>query len=133
MPTSAFGWVGGGLSLLYNVPQMYHIWKRKTAKDLSMVSLAVRLLSYALYLTHGFLIGDEPLLYMTMGSMIQVTMIVCQKCYYARNTETEPSNTTSPSENHTLENIAGDASSPLSRDQANHPPQGMSIHFGVQR
>lgn len=98
MPTSVFGWVGGGLSLLYNFPQMYHIWKRKTAKDLSMISLTVRLISYALYLTHGFLIGDEPLLYMTMGSMIQVTMIVCQKCYYARDAETEPSNTTAVNE-----------------------------------
>ena len=27
-----FGWIGGGLSVLYNIPQIYHIYKKKSTK-----------------------------------------------------------------------------------------------------
>ena len=79
-----FGWAAGTLGMLYNFPQIYHIYRRKSARDLSTTSLAIRVLSYGLYLAHGMSIEDPPTIYMTLGSLSQALILWAQKTYYNR-------------------------------------------------
>jgi len=80
--TRIFGWIGGVMAVVYNIPQMVHIYKRKSAADLSSSGLALRLLSYIFYLLHGAFIDDPPILYMTSVTMCMVLMMCGQKYYY---------------------------------------------------
>jgi len=80
-----FGWIGGGLSVLYNIPQIYHIYKQKSTNDISIMSLIVRLISYSFYITHGILIQDPPLLWMTSFSLLQVLILSYQYYLYKTN------------------------------------------------
>ena len=80
-----FGWIGGGLSVIYNIPQIYHIYKQKSTNDISIMSLIVRLISYSFYNTHGILIQDPPLLWMTSFSLLQVLILSYQFYLYKTN------------------------------------------------
>ena len=80
-----FGWIGGGLSVIYNIPQIYHIYKQKSTNDISFSSLVIRMISYSFYITHGFLIKDPPLLWMTFFSLIQVLILSYQYYIYKDN------------------------------------------------
>lgn len=80
-----FGWLGGGLSVVYNIPQIYHIYKNKSVGDISIYSLLVRLISYFFYIIHGYLIMDPPLLFMTLASLIQVLILSFQYFMYKGN------------------------------------------------
>ena len=80
-----FGWIGGGLSVIYNIPQIYHIYKQKSTNDISFSSLVIRIISYSFYITHGILIKDPPLLWMTSFSLIQVLILSYQYFIYKNN------------------------------------------------
>ena len=71
-----FGWIGGILSNIYNIPQIYHTYKIKSTKDLSILSILVRLVSYTFYIIHAIIIEDPPLLWNTIVSQIQVIIIL---------------------------------------------------------
>jgi len=77
-----FGWIGGILSNLYNFPQIYHTYKIKSSKDLSIISLLFRFLSYVLFIIHAFIIDDPPLFWNTIISLIQLLIIIFQFYYY---------------------------------------------------
>lgn len=82
MTIRIFGWLGGGIALIYNIPQLYRNFKRKTCDDISQTSLFLRVVSYVLYIIHGWLIEDPPLLWMTLGGMIQIIIIWIQIIMY---------------------------------------------------
>ena len=73
-----FGWLAGGLSALHNVPQIVHVCRRKSAADISKSALVVRMLSLCLYVTHGILIEDLPLVVMSAFIFVQCVIIACQ-------------------------------------------------------
>lgn len=79
-----FGWIGGILSNIYNVPQIYHTYKIKSSKDLSILSILVRLFSYTFYIIHANIIEDPPLLWNTIVSQIQVIIILIQYITYSK-------------------------------------------------
>ena len=78
-----FGWIGGSLSVIYNIPQIYHTWKTKSSKDISIYSIFFRLTSYIFYIIHALIIEDPPLLWMTLCSLIQVLLISFQYYIYS--------------------------------------------------
>jgi len=86
-----FGWLGGILSNIYNLPQIYHTYKTKSTKDLSICSLLFRLLSYLLYIIHANIIQDPPLLWNTIVSMFQVILIMIQYFLYNKNENSQNS------------------------------------------
>ena len=80
-----FGWIGGVLSNVYNFPQIYHTYKMKSSKDLSLISMMFRFSSYIFYILHGFYISDPPLIWNTTASLIQLLIIIFQFYYYKKN------------------------------------------------
>jgi len=77
-----FGWLAGSLSALHNVPQIVHICKQKSAYDISASGLAMRMLSFGFYITHGILIEDMPILVTSSIVLFQCVVICLQKYYY---------------------------------------------------
>ena len=77
-----FGWVAGGLSALHNFPQLWHVYRRKSAKDISAWALVVRLISLGFYITHGVLIEDLPLTVMSSFIFLQCVILCVLKYYF---------------------------------------------------
>lgn len=67
------GTAGGIVSSVTFLPQVIKIWKTKSAKDLSMMTLFFLTLNVSLWLTYGLLKTDFPLI---ITNSIVLTMIL---------------------------------------------------------
>ena len=67
------GTAGGIVSSVTFLPQVIKIWKTKSAKDLSMMTLFFLILNVSLWLTYGLLKTDFPLI---ITNSIVLTMIL---------------------------------------------------------
>ena len=56
------GTAGGIVSSVTFLPQVIKIWKTKSAKDLTMMTLFFLILNVSLWLTYGLLKTDFPLI-----------------------------------------------------------------------
>ena len=63
-----YGWIGGSLAVLYNIPQIYHVYRVKRVEGVSSSSLLLRIVSYGLVIYHSFLLEDPAILYTTSAS-----------------------------------------------------------------
>lgn len=77
-----FGWIAGGLSAAHNFPQIWHVYRRQSAKDISAWALAVRMLSLVFYVTHGVWIADLPLTVMSSFILFQCVVLSALKYYF---------------------------------------------------
>jgi uncharacterized protein with PQ loop repeat len=78
----AFGWAGGLLALVYNIPQIYVIFKTKKVDDLSVHSWLLRLISYTFYIIHVYINKDAALFYTYLIGFIQCIIITAQIFVY---------------------------------------------------
>lgn len=78
-----FGWVAGVLSALHNFPQLWHVYRRKSAKDISAWALVVRMVSLGFYITHGVLIEDLPLTVMSSFIFLQCVVLCVLKYIFS--------------------------------------------------
>jgi uncharacterized protein with PQ loop repeat len=78
----AFGWVGGLLALVYNIPQIYIIFKTKKVDDLSIHSWLLRIVSYSCVLIHTWLKKDVALFYTYLVGFVQCIIITIQIFVY---------------------------------------------------
>ena len=77
-----FGWIGGGLSVAYTAPQILHMWRNKSADGVSALSMWVRVVSLVLYIVHGVMIMDPPLIVMSALAATQSLVIIALKRKY---------------------------------------------------
>lgn len=80
--TVIYGWIAGGISVCYNIPQIYFTYKLKDVSSISKYSLLFRLTSGVLYIIHGYQIGDEAGYYMTTVSATQTLILIIQYFIY---------------------------------------------------
>ena len=83
------GWLGGSLSAVQLVPQIYKLYQVKRAEDLSKTSFVIRLVSYVCYLVHGQNIQDPPLFWMTLTGLVLLCVTMCQMAWYSHAQSTE--------------------------------------------
>ena len=57
------GLAAGTLTSITFLPQVIHIWKTKSAKDLSLMMLLLLILGVLLWLTYGLLVMDAAIIY----------------------------------------------------------------------
>lgn len=57
------GMAAGTITSITFLPQVIHIWKTKSAKDLSLVMLLLLILGVSLWLTYGIIINDAAIIY----------------------------------------------------------------------
>ena len=84
-----FGWMGGILALVYNIPQIYRICKSKKADDLSLSSWVLRLISYSFYIIHVWIRQDAALFYTYAVGFIQCCIITGQIFVYKSDCNTD--------------------------------------------
>ena len=77
-----FGWLAGGLSVAHNLPQIVHVYRRKSAEDISAWALFVRMLSLGFYIVHGVLIEDMPLIVMSAVITFECVALCVLKWLY---------------------------------------------------
>ena len=94
----AFGWVGGLIALVYNIPQIYIIFKTKKVDDLSIHSWLLRIVSYSCVLIHTWLKKDVALFYTYLVGFVQCIIITIQIFVYKGDChkENEVSNESKP-------------------------------------
>ena len=93
-----FGWLGGILALVYNLPQIYVIFKTKKVDDLSVHSWVLRLISYCFYIIHVWIREDPALFYTYLVGFVQCIIITIQIFVYKGDChkENEVSNESKP-------------------------------------
>lgn len=84
MSIRIFGWFGGSIAVIYNIPQIYKNYKTKSCDDISQVSISMRILSYIFYIIHGIIIDDPPLLWMTLIGCLQLILLWIQIIFYTK-------------------------------------------------
>ena len=80
------GTAGGIVSSITFLPQVIKIWKTKSAKDLSMMTLFFLILNVSLWLTYGVMRTDYPLM-ITNG--IVLCMILCMVYFKIKYKESQ--------------------------------------------
>ena len=69
------GTAGGFVSAITFLPQVIKIWKTKSTKDLSALTLFLLFLNVSLWLTYGILINDYPIMG-TNGIVLSMIIIM---------------------------------------------------------
>jgi uncharacterized protein with PQ loop repeat len=80
-----FGWLGGLVSLCYNVPQIYRNQRTRSVRDLSECSLVLRMVSYILYIIHVWIKKDAAIFYMYIFSFLQLIILLFQFRLYKQS------------------------------------------------
>jgi uncharacterized protein with PQ loop repeat len=83
-----YGWIGGSLAVLYNIPQIYHVYRVKRVEGVSSSSLLLRIVSYGLVIYHSFLLEDPAILYTTSAGVLQLCIMYAQLWVYRTKEET---------------------------------------------
>jgi MtN3 and saliva related transmembrane protein len=64
------------------VPQLYSIWRRKSARDVSLFMFLVFGLGVVLWLTYGIAIKSAPVIVANGATLVLVIAILTLKLYY---------------------------------------------------
>lgn len=70
------GIAGSIFSSVSFLPQVIKLWKTKSAKDLSMMTLMFLVLNVSTWLTYGFLINDMPIIVTNIIVLSMVLLMV---------------------------------------------------------
>ena len=84
---TVYGWIGGGLAVLYNLPQIYHVYRVKTVEGVSQSSILLRMVSYGLIMFHSYQLADPAILYTTSAGLAQLCIMYAQTCLYRKKEE----------------------------------------------
>jgi MtN3 and saliva related transmembrane protein len=68
------GLAAGTITSVTFLPQVMHVWKTKSAKDLSLTMLLLLMLGVIMWLTYGILAKDTAIIY--TNSMVLIMSIV---------------------------------------------------------
>jgi MtN3 and saliva related transmembrane protein len=80
--TNSVGTLAGLCTTLSLVPQLYSIWRRKSARDVSLFMFLVFGLGVVLWLTYGIVIRSVPVIVANGATFVLVIAILTLKLYY---------------------------------------------------
>lgn len=69
------GLAAGTITSITFLPQVIHIWKTKSAKDLSLQMLLLLILGVSMWLTYGILVKDAAIIY-TNSMVLTMSLIM---------------------------------------------------------
>ncbi|MBK8521791.1 MAG: SemiSWEET transporter [Ferruginibacter sp.] len=69
------GLLAGTITSITFLPQVIHIWKTKSAKDLSLIMLLLLILGVLLWLTYGLMVRDAAIIY-TNSMVLAMSLIL---------------------------------------------------------
>lgn len=68
------GLAAGTITSITFLPQIIHIWKTKSAKDLSLNMLALLIIGVSMWLTYGIFVRDIAIIY--TNSMVLIMSLI---------------------------------------------------------
>ena len=80
---SIFGWIASSITLIYKLPQIYKLYKRKKSDDISFFSLFIQTIGYIFYIIHGITIKDFPIIMMGSGALFQSIVLIILYLFYS--------------------------------------------------
>jgi len=75
----------GTISGLANLPQAYRIFKRKSAKDISILTYLVIFTGAIVWILYGFEIGDSPIIITNVLGTITISFVMMGWFLYGRD------------------------------------------------
>ena len=69
---------------MFNLPQAYRIFKRKSAKDLSIVTYSFQIISVIVWLVYGFEILNWPIIISNTFATISLSIVIFGWFVYGR-------------------------------------------------
>ena len=82
-----YGWIASAITLIYKLPQIYKLYKRKKSNDISVLSLLVQSVGYIFYILHGITVNDSPIVLMGSGALLETIILVIMYFYYSKTTD----------------------------------------------
>jgi MtN3 and saliva related transmembrane protein len=74
----------GTISGFANIPQAYKIFKRKSAKDISIITYTLVFLGTITWLLYGIQLKDFPLIFSNSIALIFITLVIIGWFMYGR-------------------------------------------------
>ncbi|WP_027467347.1 SemiSWEET transporter [Deefgea rivuli] len=78
------GLLAGGLTTFAFVPQVYQVWKSKSAKDISLGMYSIFVAGIALWLVYGVLAQSLPVVLANTLTLILASMVLLMKIVFDR-------------------------------------------------
>ena len=85
--TSVYGWLASSSTLIYRVPQIYRLYKRKKSADISFYSLLFQVIGCIFYIVHGYIMNDNPIIAMGLGTLFQTLILIIFYFLYSKKKE----------------------------------------------
>jgi len=85
---AASGWidtvgsVAGFCTTVSMLPQLHSIWRRKSARDVSLTMILVLLLGIALWIVYGVGIGSPPIIVTNAVTLVVDLSVLALKLHY---------------------------------------------------
>ena len=74
----------GTIGAFANIPQAYKIFKRKSAKDISIITYTLVFLGTITWLLYGIQLKDFPLVFSNSVGLIFITLVIIGWFFYGR-------------------------------------------------
>jgi MtN3 and saliva related transmembrane protein len=90
IPHWALNWIGSAAAISTTVsflPQLIHVWRRKCAKDISLVMFLLFSFGLACWLIYGIGIGSPPIIAANTITLTLALTILALKLRYDKNGE----------------------------------------------
>jgi MtN3 and saliva related transmembrane protein len=78
------GSVAGFCTTISMLPQLHSIWRRKSARDVSLTMLLTLLIGIALWLVYGFGIGSLPIIVTNAVTLVVDLSVLVLKLHHDR-------------------------------------------------
>jgi MtN3 and saliva related transmembrane protein len=69
---------------IFNIPQVYRIFKRKSAKDLSIFTYEFQIISVVVWLLYGIEIKDKPIIISNTFATLTIAIVIIGWFIYGR-------------------------------------------------
>ena len=79
---SISGWIGSSIFIIAQLYQVYHVYKRKRADDVSYPLIFFILIGNAMYTYFGFIDNSLSIFVGNLITLILILFQLCQKYYY---------------------------------------------------
>jgi MtN3 and saliva related transmembrane protein len=88
-----FGFIGGALTTIAFIPQVWHLYRIKSAREISMPFTLMFLLGGAFWLTYGAVTGKPSVIYANSISLLLTGAMLVAKIKYGRTPAVNESKT----------------------------------------
>lgn len=81
------GMLAGGLVAAGFVPQVFRVWKLKSAREISLLFTLLFLAGGVLWITYGFLFSSVPVIVWNVINVVLLSTLLVAKLRYGLNTK----------------------------------------------